>query len=383
MSELRTHSLRHNTATGQANIQMHADGSTTIRNLQNLANNVIINGEMTVSQYGNLSARSANSSVAACDRWIQRLNLISAQFAISQDDATPPGYSKSLQWACTTQDGSLGAGEFAYIAQRIEGQNAQVFAKGTSSPNNFAVSFWVRSTKTGTYAFRMIDQKNNRMVGRNYTVNSANTWERKSFVIAGESTNAELDNNNTSQLELRWWLAAGSERLGGTVPETWRAPTNPDSAAGQTVNLTDSTNNRFFITGVQLTATDSPIEFQHEDYGTTLSKCQRYFYRNVGGETFTRFGLGSAGTSVSMAVTLKHPVRMRALPTLQSGGNFQVSDQVAGTPTSGPLNLIANTNGYEQSNVSCPVAGGLIAHRPYFLEAANNTGSYYEFSAEL
>ena len=139
------------------------------------------------------------------------------------------------------------------------------------------------------------------------------------------------------------------------------------------------------LTGVQLEPGPVASPWEARPIQTELALCQRYFYKNISGQSFTRFAVGFAGSNVGIAVTLKHPVRMRAFPTFEASGpgTFQVSDQVSGQPTTGFLSLIANVQGLDQANVSVPCGGALTQFRPYFLEASNSTTAFYQFDAEL
>ena len=238
--------------------------------------NKVINGAMQVSQRTTSESGISNSNtVRVLDRYQVRVNG-TGTWTVSQSTESPPGFSNSMRWQCTTADASLGASDFMYMAHRFEGRNVQDLAKGTSSAKPVTVSFWVRSTVTGSYSFRLVDNQNNRQIGQNYTVNQADTWEHKTMTFAGDTTSA-LSSDGSNRLSMMWWLAVGSNRTSGAIPTSWETMTTADEAAGQTANIASSTSNNFYITGIQLEVGRNATEFEHRLYGEELALCQRYY----------------------------------------------------------------------------------------------------------
>ena len=240
--------------------------------------NKVINGAMQFSQRTTSeSGLSSSNTVRVLDRFQVRINS-TGTWTVSQSTQSPPGFAHSMRWQCTTADASLGASDFMYMAHRFEGKDVQDLAKGTSSAKPVTVSFWVRSTVTGSYSFRLVDNQNNRQIGQNYTVNQADTWEHKTMTFAGDTTGA-LANDNSNRLSMLWWLAVGSNRTSGAIPTSWETMTTADEAAGQTANIASSTSNNFFITGIQLEVGRNATEFEHRSYGEELALCQRYYQK--------------------------------------------------------------------------------------------------------
>ena len=238
--------------------------------------NKVINGAMQVSQRTTSESGISNSNtVRVLDRYQVRVNG-TGTWTVSQSTESPPGFSNSMRWQCTTADASLGASDFMYMAHRFEGRNVQDLAKGTSSAKPVTVSFWVRSTVTGSYSFRLVDNQNNKQIGQNYTVNQADTWEHKTMTFAGDTTSA-LSSDSSNRLSMMWWLAVGSNRTSGAIPTSWETMTTADEAAGQTANIASSTSNNFYITGIQLEVGRNATEFEHRLYGEELALCQRYY----------------------------------------------------------------------------------------------------------
>ena len=269
--------------------------------------NKVINGAMQFSQRTTSeSGLSSSNTVRVLDRFQVRINS-TGTWTVSQSTQSPPGFAHSMRWQCTTADASLGASDFMYMAHRFEGKDVQDLAKGTSSAKPVTVSFWVRSTVTGSYSFRLVDNQNNRQIGQNYTVNQADTWEHKTMTFAGDTTGA-LTNDSSNRLSMMWWLAVGSNRTSGAIPTSWETMTTADEAAGQTANIASSTSNNFFITGIQLEVGRNATEFEHRSYGEELALCQRYYQKK-------RIGYGRVAhfrTDTILLFAADLPVELRA-----------------------------------------------------------------------
>jgi hypothetical protein len=138
-----------------------------------------------------------------------------------------------------------------------------------------AVSFWVKSNKTGTYICEIFDNDNSRSISKSYTISSASTWEKKIINIPADTTGA-LDNDNNTSLLLTFWLAGGTDYTSGTLQTDWGSLTSSKRAVGQ-VNLADSTDNEWYVTGVQLEAGTTASDFEFLPVDVNLQRCLRYF----------------------------------------------------------------------------------------------------------
>ena len=238
--------------------------------------NLIINGAMNVAQRGTSFADPANNTYTL-DRFEARKSNDGA-VTITQDSSAPSGFSNSLKVDVTTADDSLGTNQFNILQYKVEAQDCQRLAFGTSDAKNFTLSFYVKSNKTGTYSVNISQSDNSsKQATLTYTINSADTWERKSLTFTGDTAGVINDDNGTG-LTIYWWLAVGTlYTSGGSTSASFQAFTNANHAAGHAVNLLDSTSNEWFITGVQLEVGQNPTEFEHEPIERTLAKCQRYF----------------------------------------------------------------------------------------------------------
>ena len=273
--------------------------------------NLIINGAMNVSQRGTSFADPANDTYTL-DRFIARKSNDGA-VTITQDSSGPSGFENSLKVDVTTADTSLGTSQFSMVQHKIEAQNLQGLAFGTSDAKNFTLSFYVKSNKTGTYAVNIAQSDNSsKQATLTYTIDSANTWERKSVTFTGD-TSGVINDDNGSGFGILWWLVAGSDFTSGSASATFQTYANANAAAGQAVNVLDSTDNTWFLTGVQLEVGQHPTSFEHEPYDKTLKKCQRYFERIslINGQQYLGY---SGSTAVAHASILLH--RKRSTPTV-------------------------------------------------------------------
>lgn len=263
--------------------------------------NMVTNGSMTVAQRSSsVASQTSTNGYTTCDRWHLQMNS-SGTFTVSQSTTAPEGFANSFKIDCTTADASP---NYLILSYRFEGQDLQRIKKGTASAESLTLSFWVRSSKTGTYQVNLQDIDNTRNIGTTYTISSADTWEYKTVTFAGDTTGS-LDNDNANSLNVEWWLASGTTFNSGAVPTSWEAKSNADRAAGLDVAIGASTSDDFQITGVQLEVGDTATPFEHRSYGDELARCQRYYEEYIS---------GWAGDGGNQQVSFR--VEKRASPTV-------------------------------------------------------------------
>ena len=229
--------------------------------------NVIINGAMNVAQRGTSSTGIGGSSgYFTIDRFRLACNT-SGRLTMTQDSSVPSGkgFANSLKLACTTTDTSLGADELLTLNTKLEGQNLQVFSKGTSDAKPFAVSFYCKGNASATYVAELYDYDNNRTVSKTFSVTT--DWTRIELSMGADTTGA-FDDDNAVSLYLNIWLHGGSNYTGGTLNTSWNAVTQANRAVGIS-SFFDSTDRTFFITGVQVEVGQNPTEFEVEPFGVT------------------------------------------------------------------------------------------------------------------
>jgi hypothetical protein len=272
--------------------------------------NIIINGDMSLAQRSTSVASITSNGYYTLDRWNILLSSLGT-WTQSQSTDVPSGYgfANSLKMDCTTADATPSAGDFLMFRQVFEGQNLQYLKKGTANALPLTASFWVKSTKTGTFILELQDIDNSRTISKSYTVSTTNTWEFKTVTFEGDTTGA-FDNNNESSLGLNFWLGAGTTWTSGTLATSWAATTSANRAVGQ-VNIADSTSNDWLITGVQLEAGTTASDFEFLPFDVNLQRCLRYYFKDD-----CRLQILTARVSDALRLAnFRLPVPMRAAPT--------------------------------------------------------------------
>ena len=285
--------------------------------------NIVINGAMQVAQRGTSFSLSGTADTFITDRFLIS-NSDTGAWTASQSTDSPTGFSNSLKMDCTTADTSP---TFLTLMTRFEGQDLQHLKKGTSSAEKTTLSFFVKSNKTGTYIAELRDIDNNRTIGKAYTISSADTWEQKIITFDGDTTGT-FGNDNGNSLQIIWYLAVGSVYNSGTLATSWGSRVNANTAVGQ-VNLADSTDNEWYITGIQLEVGSQATPFEHRSFGEEQRLCQRYaiVYSKNGQPNMGDKAIGtgaSTNSSGGYQAFIFPQVTMRAVPTLTVGGS--VSD---------------------------------------------------------
>ena len=284
--------------------------------------NKIINGSLIVSQRGT-SETGINGANEGYRNAPDRFKVEGATFGthtVSQSTDSPNGFSNSYKVDCTTANTSLSAGSIFEIVQKIEGQNLQDFAKGTSDAKQYALSFHVKTTKTGTYVVVLQDEDNTRICSKTYTVSDTN-WNKYELIFPADTTGA-FGNDNNASLSVRFVLVAGTTYTSGTLQTTWANRVHANTRVGQ-VNFADSTSNDWYLTGVQLEVGSEATDFEHRSFGQELALCQRYYYRWTAGASNRYLWQGqSYSTTSCFGVIKEFPVTMRVAPTSSVSGSF-------------------------------------------------------------
>ena len=296
--------------------------------------NLIINGAMQVAQRGT-SFNLSSSDAYTMDRWAyNKMGSYAGAVTVSQDTNSPNGFSNSLKCLVTTAV-SLAAGDGVTFRTKIEAQDLQQLAYGTSGANQATMSFWVKSNTTGTYTVWFNQEDATRQFTGTYTVDSADTWEYKTITIPAD-TSGGIDNNNGIGFEINWALGVGTTYTSGTTPTSWETNTTANRYAGQTADVTATLNNYWQITGVQLEVGSVATPFEHRSYGEELAACMRYCYVfGTGTTNNSALGTGFAYQTTWAFASIHFPVEMRSTPTLSNvGGSWEWSDwHVSGFPT--------------------------------------------------
>jgi hypothetical protein len=284
--------------------------------------NRIINGDMRIDQR-NAGASVATSSsflVYSVDRWYG-LYYQTSKFTMQQNagSVTPPAGFTNYLGCTSTSAYTVGSGEIFYIRQSVEGFNIADLAWGTANAKTITISFWVRSSLTGTFGGALQNSAADRSYPFSYTISSANTWEQKSVTIAGDTSGTWLTTNGVG-VGVQFSLGTGSTNSG--TAGSWQAA-NLSSATGA-VSVVGTNGATFYITGVQLEIGTSATPFERRLYNQELANCQRYYEKSY--ELLTAPGsntsIGVVHVSAAsngfgdMLTMIKFNVEKRTAPTM-------------------------------------------------------------------
>jgi len=322
MSEIKVNSIKGVSASTAAISIDNSSGSCTANITNNLSNrNLIINGSQIIDQRNSGSAItvSPNTSVYTTDRFtiFEATNgVVTAQ----QSTTAPDGFTKSLKIDCTTIDSTIATLQRLIVTTKIEGNNIAHLGFGSSAAKNVVLSFYVKSNLTGSFSGAISNSANNRVYIYSYTINSANTWERKTIPIVGDTTGTWLTTNGIG-LNITWALALGAT-YGGTAG-AWG--TVDKNGATNQVNFLSSTDNEWLITGAQFEIDNGSgvaSDFEHRSYGKELALAQRYFTLiNADGsiDAYSPIGIGRFFDATQAQIFVPLPTAMRHPPTIEAG----------------------------------------------------------------
>jgi len=287
--------------------------------------NIIVNGGMTIAQRSTQST-NAGSGYITVDRFNHELKNATDNLTYTTEQVTdaPSGFSKSLKLTVTTAESALAADEFGRMYYVVEGQDLQRIGYGTSACKEVTLSFYVKSSITGNFSASIyLTASGGVIAAQAYTINSADTWERKILTFPTYTT-ANVPNTNAAGMYINFGLFAGSNY--NTASSTFVAHTGANLLGGQAANFAAVNSTTWQLTGVQLEV-GSATDFEHEPYSLTLAKAQRYYYSWVSSgltdNIFIRspYATGTPpNSSASAAYTF--PVTMRANPTITTTYNF-------------------------------------------------------------
>ena len=340
--------------------------------------NRIINGAMVIDQ------RNAGASVTPAnqqylvDRWLAGLTQ-SSKFTAQQSSVAPDGFSNSLLITSSSAY-SVGSGDAFFIQQRIEGFNSADLMYGTATAKTTTLSFWVRSSLTGTFGGNYTNSGTTRSYPFSYTISSANTWEYKTVTISGDTTGTWVGATNGQGLLVTFSLGTGST-LSNTAG-AWAAG-NFLSATGAT-SVVGTNGATFYITGVQLEVGSTATSFDYRPYTTELQLCQRYTYRhsaegNV--DNYAPLGQGRYYGTNTAQLYVPFKVTMRTSPSsVTQVGNIVVND-TALSPYA--ITLALNETSSSGATVTGTTTSGTTAGNATTFYADNTSNAALIFSAEL
>ena len=345
--------------------------------------NRLMNGNMAISQRG---TSTTSSSGYLIDRWAQNITGPSS-FTLSQSTTAPAGFTNSLLVTVTT--GAAIGSTLNYITQAIEGNNCSDFGFGTADAKTVTISFWVRSSITGTFGGSLRNYapaSYYRGYPFTYTINAANTWEQKTVTIAGDGVAGAGQWNTNSSGSLTVFFDLGTTSAYTAAANSWITQ-NVVGATGTQTSLIATSGATWYVTGVQLEAGTVATSFDKRPHGTELQLCMRYYTRysasDDSGNYATFFG-GSSSTNTQFLITPFFAVPLRtANPTQTWGGSLRIQTSSSGsslTSISAGNQQISTTGGYGVYNCA---STGLGAQTYCRIEGSGDAAAFWAFSADM
>ena len=351
--------------------------------------NVIINGSQQVAQRATSVADVGGSQGYFCtDRFKSTLSGTAARYTVSQDSDAPAGFSKALKYDVTTADTSVAADEFHAISYRAEGQDISHFEWGTSDAKKCTFSFYAKATAAQTVVVNFVratTSGTSRSVSKAFSITTS--YQRFTFTLPADTGGDAQVETNAEGFAIHIGLNMGSNFTSGTLNETWQDFTNANRFVG-VGNLASSTDNNFFITGIQLEVGSQATPFEHRSFGEELALCQRYYYRRK----MTSAGLNNEFLSACYAYGTTdvqggqpHPVIMRAAPSLSFNDTIKITNGSAAAThesSSGFSFTSFSSTDMVSFYTQSGAFSGLTQHRTYMMYggAAND---FMEVSSEL
>jgi hypothetical protein len=342
--------------------------------------NRIINGDMRIDQRnaGASVSTSSGTEIYTLDRW-QAIYAQTSKYTIQQDAGavTPPvGFNDYLGVTSSSAYSVLSADYFS-VRQKIEGYNIADLGWGTASAKTITLSFWVRSSLTGTFGGALVNGGETRSYPFSYTVSTANTWTQISITIAGDTSGTWLTTNGQG-VQVRFGLGSGATFSG--TSGAWAAANIVQPSS--TVSVVGTNGATWYITGVQLEVGSTATPFERRLYNQELANCQRYYIRYVNG-TSQIFGNGDRYASTGIQCTTPLQTEMRIAPSLvaSTGSGYYIFSQVGTDHTFNSLTINSSTT----SKVATTFNSGdtsATAGQPGLFKS-NNASSSIAFNAEL
>jgi hypothetical protein len=352
---------------------------------QGASNNVtfrnrLINGNMVVDQRNAGASVTPTGSQYTLDRW-QAVISQSSKLSVQQNagSVTPPVGFVNYLGATSLSAYSIGSTDVFGFRHIIEGFNTADLAWGTANAQPITISFWVRSSLTGTFGLGLGNSGFSRAYPASYTISSANTWEYKTVTIAGDTTGTWLTNNGIG-IQVTFGIGYGSSYLG--TANTWNAgtafmPTGATSVVG-------TNGATFYITGVQLEAGTTASPFEYRQYGTELALCQRYFQKLADGSSISTCSLATVVSSDTSSIfgLIPFQVPMRTAPSLATTATSfraNMGSVNANSTTALVTDIVSNIN----IRISQAGYGGALTTDRSGVVRLNGDTGYVAVTAEL
>jgi hypothetical protein len=334
MSQLKVDTITNEAGTGSPSLPNGLTvGGVNYPTTGPLSNrNKIINGAMVIDQRNAGAAVTPTNGQYAPDRWRAELTQAS-KYSVQQVADAPAGFVSSLKVTSLSAYSVTSSDQFN-VRQAIEGFNVADLNYGTANAQSVTVSFWVKSSLTGTFGASLANSNNTMLYNFNYTINSADTWEYKTHTAVGPTTGTWQATNGAG-IFLRFNLGLGST-FGSTTVGSWVSGTdlvgNPNATS-----VVATSGATFYITGVQLEAGTVATPFEHRSFGQELALCQRYFEVDTDNGSGSLFWSGNTTSGVVYYVAVPYKVTKRAVATVTVTDTLNNGFGATITPSSSSL----------------------------------------------
>jgi hypothetical protein len=345
--------------------------------------NRIINGDMRIAQRGTsaISTDGGGTHNYFVDRWCSG-NSQASKFTGQQSTVAPTGFSNSLLITSTSAY-TVGSGEQFIVNQIIEGFNWYDLGWGTANAQTVTLSFWVRSSLTGTFGGCMQNDNGSRQYPFSYSISTANTWTKISITIAGDTSGTWVGSSNAAATAVLFSMGAGST-ISGTAG-AWTSSYHISTTGA--VSVVGTNGATWYVTGVQLEVGSTATPFERRLYGTELALCQRYTWNwnYEPANSYIRFPTGYAGSTTGGSFVLQFPVTMRIIPSYTySGAQFMEIFITGGGATGTSMTIGGDGNTKSTCSLSCAFSAGSFSATATLGIRINNNNTWTGiFSAEL
>ena len=338
--------------------------------------NLVINGNFVVAQRGT-SFSNVTSSQFCLDRFSVDVGGGGA-FNVTQDTSAPEGFEKSLKLEVNTADSSIATSDAYRVTQAVEGQNTAQVDLGASTAKAMALSFYVKSSVTGTYGVGLANSAETENFVAEYTISSANTWEKKTINIPVRTSGTWLTNNGIG-IGVRFDLGSGTD-YNGTAGQ-WQTTSAKVYRTSSCVNLIATGSATWFLTGVQLEVGQNPTSFEHEPFERTLAKCQRYYNRHQANTAYDVVCHGHYGSDTQWFGTYFFPTEMRAEPTMAASDSWRIYTGSTVPVNSGTLAFTRATT--TSLTMECLTGDNNDEGQGAMMTNNNDSDAHIEFKAEI
>jgi hypothetical protein len=340
--------------------------------------NRLINSAMVIDQRNAGASVTPSNGAYTLDRWFAYEAQNASKFSVQQNagSVTPPAGFTNYLGVTSLSAYSIATNDVYAVGQAIEGFNVADFGWGTANAKTVTLSFWVRSSLTGTFGGVIRSRGDSNSYPFTYTISSATTWEQKSVTITGP-TSGTFPTNNSASFEILFGLGVGAS-LSNTAG-AWSSATTIYGATGGT-SVVGTNGATFYITGVQLEKGSTATSFDYRPYGTEFMLCQRYYIKYQGdGSGSNGFAIGYQASTTVALFALNFPVTMRSEPTCTLS-NVITSD---GITYDAATTFSAISSSFTSAQIQVTTSAVGAQFRPFRVLGTNNTASYIDLSSEL